>query len=66
MKKPIEKHPEDFCQKCGNKNVVWSAPTEIWDKVFPEEGIVCPQCFAFSAEELGYSTMFRAECIIKK
>ena len=38
-------HPEDFCQRCGRRNVVWSAPNDVWNKVMPDGGIVCPVCF---------------------
>lgn len=56
-----KKHPEETCQKCDNCNVIWSAPSELWNELYPDEGIVCPQCFAETAEKNGYSVMFRVE-----
>lgn len=56
-----EIHPEETCQKCGNCNVIWSAPPELWNELYPDEGIVCPKCFSETAEKNGYSVMFRVE-----
>ena len=46
-------HPEAFCQRCGRPNIVWFAPNEIWNRVNPAEGILCPVCFVLSAEDAG-------------
>lgn len=55
-------HPEDRCQQCGNKNIVWSADNDLWNKVMGSpNGIICPQCFEKIAKEKGVSITFRAE-----
>jgi len=40
-----EKHPEDTCQMCSRDNPVWYAENELWNKVAPPKGIICPICF---------------------
>ena len=51
-------HPEDFCQRCGGKNIKpWFAPSEVWNDVVGErEGILCPQCFVELAQASGKYT----------
>lgn len=46
-------HPEDYCHKCGDKNMLWYAGRDDWDAATKEwaaatgrEGICCPRCFA--------------------
>lgn len=46
-------HPEDFCHRCGEKNMLWYADredwqvaTEAWAAETGREGICCPRCFA--------------------
>jgi len=47
-------HPEDYCHKCGQRNMLWCAATrdvwltatERWAGETGREGICCPQCFA--------------------
>lgn len=46
-------HPEDRCQHCGGANVVWFVDNATWNRVMPNDGIVCPTCFARRADELG-------------
>lgn len=54
-------HPEDYCQQCGGKNIVWSADNDLWNKVIGSpNGIICPQCFEKKAEESAVSVIFRA------
>lgn len=54
-------HPEDICQQCGGKNVVWSADNDLWNELMGgPNGIVCPQCFEKVAEEKGVSIIFNA------
>lgn len=38
-------HPEDYCHRCGRRNVVWFAPE--WPVVMAEQPwtILCPSCF---------------------
>jgi hypothetical protein len=46
-------HPETFCQRCGRPNVVWFAPSPLWNKAVPDGGILCPVCFIEAAEAAG-------------
>lgn len=53
----VDFHPEDFCHRCGGRNVYsWNAPNDIWNMVVGMnwEGIVCPQCFTELASDAGY------------
>lgn len=48
-------HPENFCNRCGCRNVPWSAPNELFNEVNGSpNGIMCPQCFTELASEKGY------------
>lgn len=39
-------HPEDYCHRCGRRNIVsWFAP-EWLDLQGESAGILCPVCFA--------------------
>lgn len=54
-------HPEDYCKKCGGKNVVWSADNDLWNELMGTTGsIICPQCFDKLAKEKGVSIIFKA------
>ena len=47
-------HPEETCQQCGGKNVVWFAPNDIWNAVVgSESGLLCPVCFIGLADTKG-------------
>lgn len=53
------RHPEDFCQKCKRPNVVWFAPSPLWNaavRAANEPEILCPVCFIQLAEAIGVST----------
>ncbi|MGK9222266.1 MULTISPECIES: hypothetical protein [unclassified Microbacterium] len=46
-------HPEDYCHRCGARNIDWAAPADIWKTATAawaaetgREGICCPACFA--------------------
>jgi hypothetical protein len=42
------------CMDCGKPNLVWFAPNNIWNQVFPDRvGLVCPNCFIERAERSG-------------
>lgn len=47
----IDFHPEDYCHRCGGKNVEsWWVDSDRWQAAFPNgdaeyNGIVCPGCF---------------------
>lgn len=51
MKDTEYRHPEETCQRCGNRNVrAWYAESELWNSVTEGAGldrnvIWCPQCF---------------------
>lgn len=50
-----DQHPEDGCEDCSGRNVVWFAPNEIWNKVCRPNGenaadpMLCPRCFILRA-----------------
>jgi hypothetical protein len=54
-------HPESYCGRCGGPNIVWTAPSPLWNAVIRggsingDEiyGVVCPTCFAVLAEHAG-------------
>lgn len=52
-------HPEDYCHRCGGRNVYsWHAPNEVWNQLreaelLPASDIVCPQCFTELARHQG-------------
>lgn len=54
-------HPERKCQRCHGQNVVWCAPSPLWNEVMRGDDInapdryevVCPTCFAVLANEQG-------------
>lgn len=58
---PAQDHPEDTCEECGGRNVVWFAPNDLWNRVMRggDRGapdvleIVCPVCFIRRAEAAG-------------
>lgn len=58
-------HPEAKCEDCGGANVVWHAPSQIWNKVCRPPGyrcdpMLCPTCFIIRAEKVGiHSTSWR-------
>ena len=48
-------HPEDFCHRCGGRNLSWWIDNDAWNAVMRPEGpdspwqwneIICPACFA--------------------
>lgn len=64
LEKLKDVHPEDFCQNCGGKNVVWSADNDLWNELMGNrEVIICPQCFEKLAEKNGVTMIFRAGSI---
>jgi hypothetical protein len=46
-------HPENRCQQCGGRNIVWHAPSEVWNRYARTDEILCPICFALRAESSG-------------
>jgi hypothetical protein len=61
-------HPEALCHRCGGPNVVWVAPSPLWNAVMrggsingddDPAGIVCPTCFAVLAQERGVAEFWR-------
>jgi len=58
----------EYCRRCGGPNVVWSAPSPLWNQVMRGgsingnemyEGIVCPTCFALLAEAAGLAEFWQ-------
>lgn len=65
---PDVAHPEDHCHRCGGPNVIWSAPSPLWNEVmrggdingpWQYEEIICPTCFAVLAEKAGIAFGWR-------
>lgn len=63
-----EQHPESHCHRCGGPNIIWSAPSPLWNQVMRggdingteiHDGIVCPNCFAVLAEQAGIADLWR-------
>lgn len=61
-------HPETWCHRCGGPNIVWCAPSPLWNAVMrgndingtdEHDGIVCPTCFAQLAEDRVGATGWR-------
>lgn len=53
---------ESFCHRCGGPNVIWSAPSPLWNFVMRDDDIdgewkwneiICPMCFVGLAEQKG-------------
>ena len=45
-------HPEDFCHRCGHRNISWYTASPLWNEawaVAEAEGgyqsVLCPRCF---------------------
>lgn len=53
------KHPEAKCEGCGRENVVWFAPSDLWNAVARRadgtDPMLCPVCFVKKAEAVGHS-----------
>ncbi len=52
-------HPESTCDDCGGHNVIWFAPSPIWnmvvrDKLAPDapDPMLCPSCFMLRADKV--------------
>lgn len=42
-------HPEDYCHRCGGRNMSWHTDNETWNELTRVEGqevpgIICPLC----------------------
>jgi hypothetical protein len=48
-------HPEATCDDCNGPNVVWFAPSHLWNKVArrAEDPMLCPRCFILRAQAMG-------------
>ena len=50
-------HPEDYCHRCGGRNLSWWVDSDRFNAAFgshsehPYEGIVCPGCFVEAHEK---------------
>lgn len=55
-------HPEYKCQECGERNTIWYAENELFNKVNGSPyGIICPNCFLDKSEKLGMNLIFKVE-----
>lgn len=64
-----EDHPEFRCHRCNGPNVMWTAPSPLWNMVMRSggvidgkemyNGIICPGCFIELAERMGIVTSWR-------
>jgi hypothetical protein len=60
---------ESVCHRCGGPNIVWFAPSPLWNAVMRgqaepyelHDGIVCPTCFGILADEAGLGGIFRLD-----
>lgn len=61
-------HPEDFCERCGGRNVTWFVDSDRFNTAVNRSEVVCPSCFVVAHEaatgmrtawELVPSTPFR-------
>lgn len=60
--------PEDYCHRCGGRNLSWWIDSDAWNAVMRADGpdapwkwneIICPACFAELFEEKFPMTSFR-------
>lgn len=63
-------HPEATCRRCGGPNVVWFAPSPLWNAVmrggsidgpWEFDELICPTCFCALAEERGVASVWRID-----
>ena len=60
-------HPEDYCHRCGARNMLWFADRDVWLAATAalasetgREGIFCPQCFAdLHSEQTGKRAIWK-------
>lgn len=61
---------ETYCHLCLGPNIVWCAPSPLWNEVMrggdidaPDlhDGIVCPVCFGTIAEKAGIAFRWRLD-----
>lgn len=50
----LKPHPEDFCDKCKNKNIIWYVANDLWNEYSNNYEILCPICFVQKAEKAGF------------
>jgi hypothetical protein len=43
-------HPEDYCQRCGSRNPVWTVDSDRFNTAVNRSEIVCPSCFIAAHE----------------
>lgn len=59
-------HPEEICDDCNGPNVVWYAPSPLWNEVCRPAGyltdpMLCPRCFILRAEKTGLKGVWKIE-----
>jgi hypothetical protein len=49
-----EQHPEERCERCLGRNMIWFTASETWNRVTNGKySILCPICFTELAEAIG-------------
>jgi hypothetical protein len=52
----------EFCKVCGRKQpLVWRARDDIWEQFSNGKGVLCPECFDYSAEQHHVLLIWRPE-----
>jgi hypothetical protein len=60
-------HPEDYCHRCGQRNVrSWAAPSEVFKTIAEPHEIICPQCMSEAWEKQHGLTTWRIEPLAGK
>lgn len=58
-------HPEAWCDDCSGPNIIWYAPSDLWNRVARRENgsdpMLCPICFVRRAEDAGVKTAWSVE-----
>ena len=51
-------HPEDWCDRCGGRNIVWLTRNDLWNSMSGGFSILCPICFVELCELSGYKPLW--------
>jgi hypothetical protein len=46
-------HPEHRCERCGGRNTIWYADSDVWNRISGDWSILCPICFCELGAEAG-------------
>lgn len=56
-------HPEDYCHRCGTRNISWFVQSDLWNEAWAEaegggyQSVLCVACFAELWERATGTTM---------